>query len=63
MLFVKNSSMKSLSFFFSFFGTPIVNGPTKHLGGEVRRLEMLGCYDYQSSITDEEKDIIFATKL
>jgi hypothetical protein len=55
--------MKSLSFFFSFFGTPIVNGPTKHLGGEVRRLEMLGCYDYQSSITDEEKDIIFATKL
>ncbi len=34
---------------------------TKHLGGEVRRLELLLCYDYQNGITDEEKDIIFAT--
>jgi hypothetical protein len=30
MLLVKNSSKKSLSLF-SFFGTPFVNGPTKHI--------------------------------
>ncbi len=35
---------------------------TKHLGGEVKRLEMLLCYDYQNGITDEKEDIIFATK-
>jgi hypothetical protein len=34
---------------------------TKHLGGEVRRLEVLLCYNYQNGITNEEKDIIFAT--
>ncbi len=34
---------------------------TKCLGGEVRRLEVLLCYDYQNGITDE-KDTIFATK-
>jgi hypothetical protein len=33
---------------------------TKHLGGEVRKPEMLLCYDYQNGIT-HEKDIIFAT--
>jgi len=32
------------------------------LGGEVRRLEVLLCYDYQNDIIDEEEDIIFATK-
>jgi hypothetical protein len=31
------------------------------LGGEVRRPEMLLCYDYQNGITDE--DIIFDTEL
>ncbi len=36
---------------------------TRHLGGEVRRPKMLLCYDYQNSITYEEKDMIFATKL
>jgi hypothetical protein len=35
---------------------------TKHLGGEVRRLEVLMCYDYQNGITHEKEDIIFATK-
>jgi hypothetical protein len=35
---------------------------TKHLRGEVRRPEMLLCYDYQNVVTDEEEDIIFATK-
>jgi hypothetical protein len=35
---------------------------SKHLGSEVRRPKMLLCYDYQNGITDEEKDIIFATK-
>jgi hypothetical protein len=34
---------------------------TKHLGGEVRKLEVLLCYNYQNGITNEEKDIIFAT--
>jgi hypothetical protein len=32
------------------------------LGNEVRRPKVLLCYDYQNGITDEEKDIIFATK-
>jgi hypothetical protein len=27
---------------------------TKHLGGEIRRLQMLLCYDYQNGITDEK---------
>jgi len=36
---------------------------TKHLGGEVRKVEVLLCYNYQNSIIDEEKDIIFATQL
>jgi hypothetical protein len=33
---------------------------TKHLGGEVKRLELLLCYNYQNGITEE--DIIFAIK-
>jgi hypothetical protein len=33
---------------------------TKHLGGEIRRIKMLLCYDYQNGITNEEEDIIFA---
>jgi hypothetical protein len=36
---------------------------TKHLGGEVRKLEVLLCYNYHNGIIDEEKDIIFATQL
>ncbi len=32
---------------------------TKHLGSEVRRPEVLLCYNYQNSITNEEEDIIF----
>jgi hypothetical protein len=35
---------------------------TKHLGSEVRRLEMLLCYDYQNGTIDEEEDIIFVIK-
>jgi hypothetical protein len=34
---------------------------TKHLGGEVKKQEMLLCYNYHNGIIDEE-DIIFATK-
>jgi len=30
----------------------------KHLGGEVRKSEMLLFYDYHNGITDEEEDII-----
>jgi hypothetical protein len=33
------------------------------LGGEVRKVEVLLCYNDQNGITDEEKDIIFATQL
>jgi len=33
---------------------------TKHLGGEVRKLKMLLCYNYQNGITYEEENIIFA---
>ncbi len=36
---------------------------SKHLGNEVRRLEVLLCYDSQNGITYEEEDIIFAIKL
>jgi hypothetical protein len=32
------------------------------LGSEVKRLEVLLCYNYQNGITDEEEDIVFATK-
>jgi hypothetical protein len=35
---------------------------TEHLGGEIRRLKVLLCYDYQNGITIEE-DVIFITKL
>ncbi len=28
---------------------------TKHLGGEVRKLEVLLCYNYQNGITYEKK--------
>ncbi len=35
---------------------------TKHLGNEVRRLEVLLCYDYQNGIIDEEEDNIFVVK-
>jgi len=35
---------------------------TKCLGGEVRKPEVLLCYDYQNGIIDEEEDMIFATK-
>ncbi len=35
---------------------------TKRLGSEVRRPEMLLCYNYQNGITNEEEDIIFATE-
>jgi len=35
---------------------------TKHLGGEVKRPEVLLCYDYQNGITYEEEDIILTTK-
>jgi hypothetical protein len=30
------------------------------LGGEVKRPELLLCYNYQNGIIDEEEDIIFA---
>jgi len=33
------------------------------LGGEVRKVELLLCYNNHSGIIDEEKDIIFATQL
>jgi len=32
------------------------------LGGEVRRPEVLLCYDYHNGIIDEREDIIFAIK-
>jgi hypothetical protein len=34
---------------------------TKCLGSEIRRPEVLLCYDYQNGITNEKKDIIFVT--
>ncbi len=35
---------------------------TKHLGGGVRKPEVLLCYDYQNGIIDEKEDIIFVIK-
>jgi hypothetical protein len=34
----------------------------KHLGSEIRKPEMLLCCNYQNGITNEEENIIFATK-
>jgi hypothetical protein len=36
---------------------------TKHLGTNVKYSKVLLCYNYQNGINDEEKNIIFATKL
>jgi hypothetical protein len=36
---------------------------TKHLGDEVRRLEVLLCYDYQNGIAYREENIIFVIEL
>jgi hypothetical protein len=36
---------------------------TKHLGVEVKQLEMLLCYDYQNGIINEKEDIIFVREL
>jgi hypothetical protein len=33
---------------------------TKHLGSDIRKLEVLLCYDFYNGITDEEEDITFA---
>jgi hypothetical protein len=33
------------------------------LGSEVRRLEVLLCYNYQNGVTNEKKDIIFVIEL
>jgi hypothetical protein len=33
------------------------------LGREVRRIEVLLCYNYQNGITNEEEDIIFTLEL
>jgi len=33
------------------------------LGNEVRRLEVLLCYNYQNGVTNEKKDIIFVIEL
>jgi hypothetical protein len=44
-------------------GTIITITITKHLEGEVRKPKVLLCYNYQNGITNEKKDIIFATKL
>jgi hypothetical protein len=35
----------------------------KHLGNEVRKHEVLLCYDYHNGITNEEEDIILAIEL
>ncbi len=36
---------------------------TKCLGGEIRKPEVLLCYEYQNGIINEEKYIMFVTKL
>ncbi len=33
---------------------------TKYLGAEVKRPQVLLCYNYYNGITDEKEDIIFA---
>ncbi len=35
---------------------------TKHLGGEVKKLEVLLCYNYQNGIIDAEENVIFTTE-
>jgi hypothetical protein len=36
---------------------------TKHLGINLKRLEVLLCFDYQNAITYEEEDLIFANEV
>jgi len=36
---------------------------TKKLGAQTKRLKVLVCYDFHSTILDEKKDVMFATKL
>jgi len=36
---------------------------TKHLRTNLKRLEVLLCFDYQNGITNEEKDMMFASEL
>jgi hypothetical protein len=36
---------------------------TKHLRTNLKRLEVLLCFDYQNDITNEEKDMMFANEL
>jgi hypothetical protein len=36
---------------------------TKHLSSDIKQQEVLMCYDFQHGIIDDEKDIMFITKV
>jgi hypothetical protein len=36
---------------------------TKHVGTNLKRLEVLLCFDYQNGITNEEEDMMFVSEL
>jgi hypothetical protein len=36
---------------------------TKHMGTNLKRPKVLLCFDYQNDITNEEKDLMFASEL
>jgi hypothetical protein len=35
---------------------------TKHMGNDIKRLEVLVCYNFQHGIIDDEKDVIFTVE-
>jgi hypothetical protein len=35
---------------------------TKHPGNDIKRLEVLVCYNFQQGIIDDEKDVIFTVE-
>lgn len=42
---------------------PSNNLCTKHLSSDIKQQEVLKCYDFQHGIIDDEKDVVFITKL
>jgi hypothetical protein len=40
-------------------GIVLIITVTKHLGNDIKRLEVLVCYNFQYGTIDDEKDVIF----
>jgi hypothetical protein len=40
-------------------GIVLIITMTQHLGNDIKRLEVLVCYNFQHGIIDDEKDVVF----